>query len=85
MLPPKQHGNAWRAVLEMVEVGFPAADALAAATSAAAAACGLDGATGRLVPGHTADLLVVDGNLSADITALGRPRLVVIRGEVIRG
>ncbi|MBK8446522.1 MAG: amidohydrolase family protein [Micropruina sp.] len=85
MLPPKQHGNAWRGVVEMVEFGFPAADALATATSAAAAACGLDGVTGQLAQGHTADLLVVDGNLSADITDLGRPRLVVIRGEPIPG
>ncbi len=84
MAPPKQHGNAWRAVAEMVEAGYPPADALATATSTAAQACGLGGETGRLAQGYAADMLVVDGDVSTDIAALGSPHLVIIRGTSIR-
>ena len=58
MLPMKRHGNAWRVVGEMVDAGYPAAEALAAATSLAADACGLAGEAGRLVEGYTADVLM---------------------------
>jgi imidazolonepropionase-like amidohydrolase len=80
MGPPKRHGNAWRAVADMVDAGYPAAEALGTATSSAAEACGLAGETGRLAEGYSADVLVVDGDLSSDITALSRPREVLIRG-----
>jgi imidazolonepropionase-like amidohydrolase len=46
----------------------------------AADACGLAGETGRLMEGHTADILIVDGDLSCDISALSSPREVLIRG-----
>lgn len=80
MAPTKRHGNAWRAVGEMVEAGYPSTEALATATSLAADACGLAGETGRLAQGYSADVLVVDGDLSSDITALSSPRDVLIRG-----
>ena len=81
MAPAKQHGNLWRVVAEMVEAGYAAADALTAATSLTARTCGLAGHTGRLAPGHAADVLVVDGDLSEDVAALSRPVAVVIRGR----
>ena len=84
MMPPKRHGNAWRAVGEMVEAGYAAAEALAAATSSAADACGLAGETGRLVDGYAADILIVDGDLFSDISALSGPREVLIRGTRVR-
>jgi imidazolonepropionase-like amidohydrolase len=80
MGPAKRHGNAWRAVVEMVDAGYPAAEALATATSLAADACGLVGEAGRLVEGYSADLLIVDGDLSIDISALSSRREVLIRG-----
>jgi imidazolonepropionase-like amidohydrolase len=80
MLPTKRHGNVWRAVGDMVEGGYPVAEALATATSSAADACGLTGETGRLAAGYSADVLVVDGDLASDITALSSPREVLIRG-----
>jgi imidazolonepropionase-like amidohydrolase len=83
MAPAKRHGNVWRTVGEMVEAGFPVADALAAATSVAARACGLAGTTGRLAPGHAADVLVVDGDLAVDVDALGRPSAVVVNGVLV--
>ncbi len=78
--PAKRHGNAWRAVLDLA-TAYPAEHALAAATSYAAQVLGLDGVTGRLRPGHSADLLVVDGDVRADVTALSRPVAVLVRGE----
>jgi imidazolonepropionase-like amidohydrolase len=42
--------------------------------------CGLAAETGRLAEGHSADVLVVDGDLSFDITGLSRPREVLARG-----
>lgn len=81
MAPPKQHGNVWRVVLEMLEAGYDTASALAAATSVAARACCLDGTTGRLAPGLAADVLVVDGDLRSRPEALGRPRRVLVRGR----
>jgi imidazolonepropionase-like amidohydrolase len=64
----------------MAEAGYPVGEALAAATSVAAQACGLENDTGRLAVGHAADLLVVDGDLSLDASLLGNPQLVVLRG-----
>jgi imidazolonepropionase-like amidohydrolase len=83
--PPKQHGNAWRTVGELVEGGYPVAEALAATTSVAAEACGLAGTTGRLAPGYAADLLVVDGDVAQDTAALGAPREVLVRGSSVTG
>ena len=64
MAPPKRHGNAWRTVVELAEGGYSAAEALAAAISVAADACGLTGETGRLLEGYAADMLVVYGALA---------------------
>jgi imidazolonepropionase-like amidohydrolase len=80
MLPTKRHGNAWRVVGEMVDAGYPAADALATATSVAAGVCGLANEVGRLADGYIADILIVEGDISSDISALSSPREVFIRG-----
>ena len=78
--PPKQHGNVWRSVTELVDAGFPVAEALATATSVAAEECRLGDVTGRLRAGLSADLLVVDGDVRVDAAALGRPVAVLVRG-----
>ena len=78
--PTKRHGAAWRAVLELVNAGYPIAEALAAATSDAADDLGLGDVTGRLRPGLAADLLVVNGDLSTDPESLSRPAAVLVRG-----
>ena len=65
----------------LVSLGFRPRDVLAMATTEAAAALGLGAVTGRLAPGYEADLLVVDGDPLADISALGRLRRVIARGE----
>ncbi|MGY1662405.1 amidohydrolase family protein [Geodermatophilus sp. SYSU D00705] len=80
--PAKAHGLVPMAVADLVhECGMPVAAALAAATGRAARACGLGDRTGRLAPGLDADLLLVDGDVTRDVTGLQRPRLVVSRGR----
>ena len=79
--PGKPHGIVARAVASLVGGGVPAAEALVTATSGAARACGLGDRTGRLAPGLAADLLLVDGDPTVDVAALGRVRLVVSRGR----
>ena len=79
--PTKRHGAAWRAVLEMVQADFPMVEALATATSEAAAVLGLGSVTGRLASGLSADLVVVEGDLVVDPSALSRPTAVLVRGS----
>jgi imidazolonepropionase-like amidohydrolase len=80
MGPTKRHGNTWRTVAEKV---YPVPEALASGTSLAAQACGLAAETGRLAAGYDADLLVVAGDPTTDITALRNVRTVVSRGRVV--
>jgi imidazolonepropionase-like amidohydrolase len=83
MDPAKRYGNVCRTVGEMVQGGYPVAEALAAATSVAAQACGLAGETGRLAEGYAADVLVVDGDLAQDLSLLSAPRQVQVRGNPV--
>jgi imidazolonepropionase-like amidohydrolase len=56
--------------------------ALKLATSTSADLLGLDD-RGVIAPGRRADLLVVDGDPTVDLSALGRVRMVVRAGEVV--
>jgi imidazolonepropionase-like amidohydrolase len=80
-------GNYPRDVAAMADAGrFPVGlsplDALRAATSVAAATCGLTD-TGRLSPGMRADIVAVEGNPLVRIADLQQIRLVVCNGRVI--
>jgi len=68
-------GNALELV-RMVEGGLTAMEGIVAATSGAAAACGLDGEVGIVSPGARADLLVVDGDPLAEPRALLDPERI---------
>jgi imidazolonepropionase-like amidohydrolase len=82
--PTKRHGQVAYAVADLVgPCGVPLEDALTAATARAARACGLGDRTGRLAAGYDADLLIADGDVRADVTALQRPRVVVARGREV--
>jgi imidazolonepropionase-like amidohydrolase len=65
----------------LVTLGFRPADVLAMATTEAAAALGVDAITGRLAPGFDADVIVVGGDPSTDIAALGKLQRVIARGR----
>ena len=77
--PPKPHGAFWSAV-DWLADAYPVDEALATATSFAAEQCGLGAETGRLRASYAADLLVVDGDLSRDVTRLSQPVAVWVRG-----
>ncbi|MGE0625126.1 MAG: amidohydrolase family protein [Pseudomonadales bacterium] len=59
-------------------------ETLRSATSRAAAGLGIGGRTGRMAPGMEADVLVVDGDPTADLAALTRPVAVWARGRPVR-
>ena len=65
----------------LVSNGLKPHEVLAMATTQAAAALGLEAVTGRLAPGREADIIVVDGDPTADISALGNLRRVIARGR----
>ncbi|WP_100498550.1 amidohydrolase family protein [Geodermatophilus chilensis] len=82
--PAKRHGQVAYAVADLAgPCGVPLEEALTAATARSARACGLGDRTGRLAAGYDADLLVADGDVTADVTALQRPRVVVSRGREV--
>lgn len=65
--------------------GFTPAEIIEMSTTGAATALGLDGVTGRLAPGLSADLIVVDGDPLTDLTALTRIATVIAAGRLHRG
>jgi imidazolonepropionase-like amidohydrolase len=74
----KAHGRDAEAVIELGQV-TGTVPALVAASSSAAAAIGLGRSKGRLRR-YDADVIVVDGDLATDPTALRDVRQVVLRG-----
>jgi imidazolonepropionase-like amidohydrolase len=64
-------------------VQIPAADVLRGVTGLAAEALGLADRLGTLEPGQLADIVVVDGDPLADITAMQRIHTVVKDGAVL--
>jgi hypothetical protein len=63
-----------------VRAGIPAAAALTAATLGGARLLGLEGRLGTIAPGKLADLYLVDGDPTQDITAIRKGRLVLKGG-----
>ena len=68
------------------DLGLTPLEAIKAATSANAVALRLDGETGAIEEGRLADIIVIDGDPSRDVTVLGdiqRIRHVFIGGEAM--
>ncbi|MGW1374722.1 amidohydrolase family protein [Streptomyces sp. NPDC002446] len=61
-------------------LGVPNDRVLEMATTQAAHALGIADQTGRIDPGYSADLLIVDGDPLTDLTALENVRAVFVRG-----
>lgn len=83
--PAKPHGGVAYAVGHLALVGLSPVEALRAATSAAAAACGLEGRKGVLAPGADADVVAVGGDPLADLAALHDVRAVFRAGARVTG
>lgn len=79
-----QGQNAREIIYRVQKLGQPAMDAIMAATSLNAEALGLQERIGALAPGMEADLIAVDGDPLADITALARVAFVMKGGQVYR-
>jgi imidazolonepropionase-like amidohydrolase len=79
------HGRNADEIVERVrQGGQKPMDALISAMSLAAKSLGLDGMVGRLAPGHEADLIAVDGDPLADISAVTRVVFVMKGGKVYK-
>jgi imidazolonepropionase-like amidohydrolase len=65
-----------------VAAGIPAPDVLALATVGAARVMGQDREAGSIAPGKRADLVLVDGDPTRDISAVRNTDVVVCRGVV---
>jgi imidazolonepropionase-like amidohydrolase len=81
--PWMAHGNLHIGVALLDEAGLSHAETLAAATSQAATVCGLADRKGLLHKGYDADLIIVDGDLQTDLSALQRIRSIVLAGHLV--
>ncbi|MBB5873295.1 imidazolonepropionase-like amidohydrolase [Allocatelliglobosispora scoriae] len=83
--PAKPHDVLPYGAGEMVELlGYSTAYALRSVTSMAAQECRVGDRKGRIAPGFDADLLAVDGDPLADITALRSISAVIRGGQRVR-
>ena len=82
-LPHTGFGRLWQELEAMVAGGMTAIQAITAATATAAQALGMADRIGSIRKGKQADLLVVDGDPTTDISALARVRMVMHAGRVV--
>jgi imidazolonepropionase-like amidohydrolase len=78
------HGpSIYRELRLMVDAGMNPAQVLSAATLGGARVMGREAELGTLAPGKLADLLVLDGDPTADLRVLETPREVVKGGRIL--
>jgi imidazolonepropionase-like amidohydrolase len=77
-------GNIEEAIVRVRDGGQKPMDAIVSMTSLAAESLGLDDQIGAMTVGLNADLVAVEGNPLADITALRRVAFVMKAGKVYR-
>ena len=82
--PFNPHGDLALELAKMVEFGLSPTQAIVAATSGAARLLRMSDAIGTVEVGKRADLILVPGDPTADITAMGRPALVMKAGTLRR-
>lgn len=84
LAPIKPHDVLPYGITALTELGMTNLEALRAATSVAADACGLTGRKGRLIPGADADLIAVTGNPLEDIHTIHHVTAVFRAGRLVR-
>jgi imidazolonepropionase-like amidohydrolase len=82
-LPYTGFGQLWRELATMVDGGMSPLQAIGAATCHAAQALHLTDTIGSIQPGKQADLIAVDGDPTADISALSQVRMVMRAGRIV--
>jgi imidazolonepropionase-like amidohydrolase len=83
--PPKPHHVLPYGVADLADIGgYSPIEALRAATSVAAQACGVGARKGRIAPGFDADLLAVEGDPLTDLAALHAVKAVFRSGRQVR-
>ena len=82
-LPYTGFGCLWQELDAMVSGGMTTMQAIRAGTRTAADALGLADQVGSISLGKKADLLIIDGNPLADISALARVRMVMRAGQIV--
>jgi imidazolonepropionase-like amidohydrolase len=83
--PAKPHNVLPYGVAALAGIGgYSPIEALRAATSAAAQACGVGSRKGRIAPGFDADLLAVDGDPTTDLAALRAVKAVFRSGQQVQ-
>ncbi len=78
-----RHGENAKEFAELAAIGLTPREAIRAATIEAAAAVGLNGEVGVLKPGARADIIAVEGNPLADLSALQKVKFVMKEGRVV--
>ena len=68
----------------LVDAGLSPLQALQASTINGARLCGIDGQTGAIEAGLSADLIAFDGDPTADASALRGIRFVMSGGRIVR-
>ncbi|HEX7124465.1 MAG TPA: amidohydrolase family protein [Thermodesulfobacteriota bacterium] len=79
----ENHGRIDMEVAILRSGGYTPMESLRAATLGGAIACGVDRDVGSLEPGKAADLVAVEGDPLADVSAIRRVVLVMKGGEVV--
>jgi imidazolonepropionase-like amidohydrolase len=79
------HGENARELELLVEYGMSPLDALRSATTVNAKMLRMDARIGRIAAGLIADLVAVDGDPAASISAVRQVRLVMKNGAIVRG
>ncbi|MCP4622965.1 MAG: amidohydrolase family protein [bacterium] len=82
-LPYTGFGCLWQELDAMMAGGMTAMQAIAAATCTAARALGMEERIGSIQPGKQADLVVVEGDPTTDISVLSRVRMVMQAGRIV--
>ncbi|GAA5150969.1 amidohydrolase family protein [Amycolatopsis dongchuanensis] len=79
----KPHDVLRHTIVMAGELGLAPAEVLRLVTEVPAWVCGLGGRKGRLAPGFDADVVAVEGDPLADLTAVHRVRAVFARGRCV--
>lgn len=82
-LPYTEFGFLWQELDAMVMGGMTAMQAITAATKTAARAVRMEDQIGSIKPGKQADLLIVDGDPTTEISALSHVRMVMQAGRIV--